>query len=99
MKRMQENYWAENPLYISRSNSFNTELGVKAWSEILSQVNVDDLKSVLELGANIGRNIITLESMLTKTKFAALDINKEALSLLKQTSDAEVIHSSILDMP
>lgn len=55
------------------------------------------IRSVLELGANRGLNLIALHELLPDARLAAVEINAKAVEALRQFSWLEVMHSSLLD--
>lgn len=100
MTNQQERYWATNGDYVTRNTDFDYVSGVKAWKQILQPIQ-NEIKSVLDCGANIGRNIGFLKdgSLLSKAEFAAIDVNGVALDALsKKFPDVEIYNSSLLDI-
>ena len=56
------------------------------------------IKSVLELGANIGLNLMAIKQLLPFLEMAAVEINKKAVAELKTyLPEVNVYNSSILD--
>lgn len=53
--------------------------------------------SILELGANIGLNLVALRQMLPRTHLAAVEINPEAVNHLRRLPGVEVFHESLLN--
>jgi spore coat polysaccharide biosynthesis protein SpsF len=53
--------------------------------------------SILELGANIGLNLVALRQLLPDAHLAAVEINPEAVSHLRRLSAVEVFHESLLE--
>lgn len=94
---LQTNYWQANEDYILRNAEFDTKLGVKAWSQILSG-SLGDITSVVDVGANIGRNIGFLQdsNLLPNASYTAIDINEQALRQLNSNfPNTKTIQSSI----
>lgn len=94
----QEEFWAGDfgHEYIERNRSdallaSNIHLFTKIFSSI-----EDEPKTFLELGANIGMNIVALKELYPNSKFTAIEINKVASEELKKTGSI-VINSSILE--
>jgi pseudaminic acid biosynthesis-associated methylase len=56
-----------------------------------------NIKTVLELGANIGNNILSLKKINNKFKFCAIEINSLACKELTKISNLEVVNDSILN--
>ncbi len=52
--------------------------------------------SILELGANIGLNLIALRQLLPEARLAAVEINPEAVAHLRRLPGVEVFHQSLL---
>lgn len=63
------------------------------FAKILSQTQIRPT-SVLEMGANIGLNLIALKGLLPRTNFAGVEINKLAAEILGKTG-AKVFYGSI----
>jgi len=98
MTNQEEHYWADNGNYVTRNSTFDHVLGVRAWKQILQPIQ-REIKSVLDCGANIGRNIGFLKdsSLLPKAEFAAIDLNKAALDVLAtKFPDTRLYNSSLL---
>jgi len=59
----QEKFWHSeySDEYIKRNNSFDLELGIGAWKKVLDKIEIGEIKSVLEVGPNIGRNIRVID--------------------------------------
>jgi spore coat polysaccharide biosynthesis protein SpsF len=55
------------------------------------------VRSVLELGANRGLNLIALRELLPDARLSAVEINAKAVDALRQFSWLDVTHSSLLD--
>jgi pseudaminic acid biosynthesis-associated methylase len=100
MTNQEERYWANNSHYVTRNSTFDHVLGVRAWKQILQPIQ-REIKSVLDCGANIGRNIGFLKdsSLLPEAEFAAIDLNKAALDVLAtKFPDAKLYNSSLLNI-
>jgi len=70
----QERFWLQTyaDRYIERNNSFDFELGLKAWRRMLAEAG--PIGSVLECGCNIGRNIAFLEELLPQAKKSIIEL-------------------------
>lgn len=55
------------------------------------------IRSVLELGANRGLNLLALKQLLPEASFAGVEINRQAATELERHGFISVHHSSILD--
>jgi len=94
----QENFWATtySKNYISKNSNFDNKLLLKGWKKILAKV--DDPKSILECGANIGRNIKALEYFFPDAKKTAIEISSDATKILKENFPSlNVCNQSILE--
>lgn len=93
----QEKFWIGNfgNEYIER-NEKGVENNISLFSRILSKtVNVN---SIIELGANIGLNLVAIHQLCPNALLAAVEINDHAISQLKQnTYIVDVYHDSILN--
>lgn len=98
-KTEQENFWATNfgNEYILRNQdekliSNNTVF----FSKVLN--NTQQINSVIELGSNIGLNLMALQRLKPNLSVSAVEINQEATKKLKDNiPSCEVHESSILD--
>jgi spore coat polysaccharide biosynthesis protein SpsF len=96
-KTEQENFWEGQfgDQYTSRNSSKilqkNNDIFFK---KIFKGIN--NIFSVLELGCNIGNNLISLKKIYKKSSFTGVEINKEACKkIIKRDSAINVINSSI----
>jgi len=98
-KTEQESFWAGSfgDDYISRNESKKLLAGnLNMFTEIFNKtINVN---SVLELGANIGMNILAINNLLPDSKTSAIEINSKAFEQLKTVCTGEAYLSSILDI-
>jgi len=94
----QENFWAgtfgddytdrnEGPRWIASN--------LALFSRVLARTH--DIKSVTELGANRGLNLIALRQLLPEARLHAVEINAKAVEKLRQLPWLGVSHTSILD--
>ncbi len=98
MKTEQEKFWNSSfgNKYTQRTveNKFFTTR-VKMWSDILSHAN--DIKSVFEIGSNMGRNMDVINFLLNKKiSTNGIDINKKAV-ILANKNKHKVRNISVLD--
>jgi pseudaminic acid biosynthesis-associated methylase len=89
----QEQHWSgpEGHAYTAR-NMAGLPSAIAMWSDILKRVNV---KSVVELGANIGTNVRAIRQLLPGVQTAGVEINKAAAGMLSRQAD-EVFEESVL---
>ncbi len=57
----------------------------------------ENVRSVLELGANLGLNLRALRQLLPQAELSAVEINAQAVAELKRLGGIKVHHTSILD--
>jgi hypothetical protein len=70
-----------------------------AWNKMLSVSNLNEINSIADVGANIGRNISFLKQVLPIAFDYAYDINCQALEILKVTFlDVSSKSKSLLDL-
>jgi pseudaminic acid biosynthesis-associated methylase len=55
------------------------------------------VRSVLELGANVGLNMVAMRALLPHAKLSAIEINESAYRRLAQIPGVSAHHASILD--
>jgi pseudaminic acid biosynthesis-associated methylase len=94
----QEDFWAGEfgDGYIERNESNNLlAANLVLFSRIFT--NLQAIHSLLELGANIGMNLIAIKQLLPDSQLSAVEINEKAVEYLKKWNHAQVYHQSILD--
>jgi pseudaminic acid biosynthesis-associated methylase len=71
----QEKFWAEQYArdYITKNSHFDEDLGARAWRIMLGKTH--DIRSVLECGCNIGRNLVSLDRILPDAKKSIIEIS------------------------
>jgi len=93
----QENFWMGQfgNEYIDR-NRVGVESNLSLFSRILSRTN--NIHSIIELGSNIGLNLIAINQLLPQVHLAAVEINHQAiLELGKIPFISDIYHESILN--
>lgn len=98
-KTEQEMFWGGRfgDDYICRND--NKELfaaNLNFFDEILCRTK--DVKTILELGANIGINISAINNLLPNSKTSAVEINLKAFMKLKSVCTGNAYMSSVLDI-
>lgn len=98
-KTEQEIFWAGNfgDEYISRNN--NKELfsaNLNFFDEIFCSTK--NVKTILELGSNVGMNILAINNLLPNSRTSAVEINAKAFDRLKSVCTGKAYLSSILDI-
>ncbi|NLW05406.1 MAG: pseudaminic acid biosynthesis-associated methylase [Pseudomonadaceae bacterium] len=94
----QENFWAGEfgDNYINRNNSEKLLFSkVAMWSNILRSAN--SIKSVKELGCNIGLNLLALNKLNPELKLSGVEINAEAARHAKELKVAQITNGTILE--
>jgi pseudaminic acid biosynthesis-associated methylase len=98
-KTEQENFWSGEfgDEYIDRNKDAELIAScTKMFGDIFSKCT--EIKSVLELGANRGNNLIAIKNILPPaTELSGIEINKNAVNELKRINGVTAYHSSILD--
>ncbi|MDR1895164.1 MAG: hypothetical protein LBR10_00040 [Prevotellaceae bacterium] len=97
----QENFWAGEfgDDYINRNSGRDMVANnIALFSKIINATD-GSIKSILELGANIGLNLLALKRLLPDVEISALEINDKAVIELKNNigEDSKIYHQSILD--
>lgn len=94
----QEAFWAGSfgDEYIARNDGApHIAANLALFSRILSTTQKID--SVLELGANIGLNLLALRQLLPSASLSAVEINAQAATRLRAIPGVEVHNASLLD--
>ena len=96
----QETLWAGDfgTEYIQRNKDSRT-IACRAalFATILGRTR--DVRSVLELGANIGLNLVAIRQLLPEAAFTAVEINDVAAGVLRDYGWVDVKHGSLLASP
>lgn len=89
----QEQHWAgaEGNAYVAR-NMAGLPSAIAMWADILRSIEV---KSTVELGANIGTNLRAIRQLVLGVETAGVEINANAAGMLERQAD-EVFVESIL---
>jgi spore coat polysaccharide biosynthesis protein SpsF len=94
----QEDFWAGNfgDDYTRRNRGLDVVAANTAlFARILARL--PKLGSVVELGANIGMNLLALRNLLPGAKMAAVEINGSAAAELRRIDGVEVTVGSLFD--
>jgi pseudaminic acid biosynthesis-associated methylase len=97
-KSRQEEFWAGEfgDEYIQRNSSAQLlASNIHFFSTIFAVT--EPIKSVLEMGANVGMNLKAIRHLLPHASLAGVEINKKAYETLIANNDIDGYHSSILD--
>ena len=97
-KTEQELFWSGKfgVDYIDRNDSDKIiSSNLSLFSKIIS--NTKNIKSIIELGANIGLNLQAINYLLPNIEMSAVEINEIAANKLKQNNNIKVYNESILE--
>jgi pseudaminic acid biosynthesis-associated methylase len=93
-----EDFWAGSfgDAYIDRnSDPKDVAARIAMFAQILRRTS--GLKSILELGANIGLNLLALKAIAPGARLKAVEINERAYARLSKIPDVEATHGSLFD--
>jgi len=94
----QEKFWVGKfgDDYIERSNRpYAISSNIALFSRIFSRTKSID--SVIEFGANLGRNLVVIKELMPHAELSAVEINQKAVEKLKLLDVEKVYYQSILD--
>ncbi len=94
----QEKFWVGKfgDDYIERSNRpYAISSNIALFSRIFSRTK--SIESVIEFGANLGRNLVVIKELMPHAKLSAVEINQKAVEKLKLLDVEKVYYQSILD--
>jgi spore coat polysaccharide biosynthesis protein SpsF len=97
-KTEQEAFWAGNfgNDYISRNDSKKLlAANLNMFSDVFCKT--EGVATILELGANIGMNMLAINNLLPESKTSAVEINSTAFEQLKTVCTGEAFLTSILE--
>ena len=95
----QEKFWAGKfgDEYILRNNDVKTvHANTNLFCKIFSCTN--NIKSIIELGANIGLNLLAIKNLLSNVELSAVEINKKAVIELGKIDNVTIYNQSILEL-
>lgn len=94
----QESFWAGQfgNEYTER-NQGEEQLAASTAMFASIVAKTEGIKSVLEIGANRGINLLALKHLLPGANFSAVEINKVAAGILKKLGFIKVYHTSVLE--
>jgi pseudaminic acid biosynthesis-associated methylase len=94
----QEGFWAGafGDAYSERNRGAQLAASKTAlFARILSRTR--GIESILELGANIGLNLLALKTLIPQARFEAVEINQAAYAELSRIEGVEAVLGSVLD--
>lgn len=96
-KTAQEDFWASNfgKEYTERNGYCKIPSRIAIFADVFKKT--EDVTSILELGANVGSNVLAIKALKPDAKFTAVEINKQAYDQLKKIENVEAINQSILN--
>lgn len=85
----QINFWVNTyaESYIQKNSIFNKKLSIDSWNKMLSKTQ--DIKSLLECGSNIGRNINVLNEILPKCLKSIIEVSPKAFLEVTEKYDLD----------
>ncbi len=95
----QENFWSGEfgDNYIDRNQGEEIISGnISLFSKVFNSTR--KVQSVLELGPNIGLNLMAIHALLPSAKITGVEINKKACDILSRLDYVEAINCSLLDV-
>jgi pseudaminic acid biosynthesis-associated methylase len=97
-RNAQEDFWARDYAlnYIRKNSEFDVNLGASAWRQMLRKTS--NIKSYLELGCNIGRNLTQLKITLPDAQPSIVEISTPAFDFVNSTFDLQyAFNGSIIE--
>lgn len=94
----QEVFWASDfgNAYVARnSNPQSVVNRTGLFAKILARTH--GVTRILELGANIGQNLMAIRNLIPHSVFGAIEINEQAVQTLSRIPNTEVFRGSIFD--
>lgn len=99
-KTEQEKFWAGDfgDQYTER-NADPRSIASRAafFADVLNRTV--GVRTVLEIGANIGQNLQAIRALLPECKFTAVELNSDAAAELENIPNTRVLRQSVLDLP
>ena len=79
----QESFWINQIAddYLATNAEFNSEISRKAWGRIFRGIDPTEIKSFLECGSNIGRNLRALGEVLPQSSQSLIEISPTAYEI------------------
>ncbi len=98
LKTEQEKFWVGRfgDDYIERNNrSYAISSIIALFSRIFSRTQ--SIESVIEFGANLGKNLVVIKELMPHAELSAVEINQKAVGKLKLLELERIYCQSILD--
>ncbi len=91
MTRPQEYFWKNEitESYAQDNSSFNEELGLLAWRKMLNSIEYKEIKSYLDCGSNIGRNIAFLKKLIPSAQANIVELAEDPFNKCNKEFDIE----------
>lgn len=92
----QEKFWKHTYAdeYLEKNDDFDRDLLLKGWSTILKEL--PPLGSILECGANIGRNIGAMETLYPEAEKTAIEVSPAPIKVLRERYPALNIDEGLI---
>ena len=86
MTRPQEDFWKKRitKSYAEDNSQFDEKLGLLAWSQMLEKVDLNEIKSFLDCGSNIGRNVRFLGKFLPNASANIIELAEDPYNKCKK---------------
>ncbi len=97
-KTEQEEFWQSefgDDYVKKRDKPCSLSNNLSLFSKIL--LRTESIKSVIEFGANLGRNLVVIKELMPHVELSAVEINQKAVEKLKLLDVEKVYYQSILD--
>jgi len=98
VKTEQELFWEGDfgNTYITRNQDITLLSGrINMFSKILT--HTENLRTAVEIGPNIGLNLVALKTLISEIKLVGIEINQEAADVLRKNKNIEVHNMSITE--
>ncbi len=96
----QEEFWTREiaSAYRADNDDFDEHNGLIAWQKMIGALPVTEIRSYLECGSNIGRNVGILARLMPTWSPNVVEINSQALKICKERHEiASSFNGSIKD--
>jgi pseudaminic acid biosynthesis-associated methylase len=82
----QETFWVDQIAkdYLAVNDDFDLILSIKAWELMLQKTDKGSIKSILECGSNIGRNLLSLSKVLPESTQSLIEISPAAYRIVSE---------------
>ena len=103
MENEQQKFWDKtySKSYIEKNSSFDLHNGFEAWEKMLvSCERKADIRTTLECGSNIGRNIMSLNHVLPDARKSIIELSEDAYQIVVDKYNLDrTFNGAIVDAP